>query len=130
VHRRLDGRRRPAEEQRVEGRIRQAADLVDGDAQAMLDLVVRQQVPARLAVVLVHAQLETAAQREPPVSGRVSAPRRRLAVREDVRHDVVDRMIGRKADALEQEVHTLSLAAASQATKAARVAGATCVAGW
>ncbi len=69
-----------------------------------------------LAVFLVEPELEPAAQRETSMTRRISAPSRGLAVIEDVLDEIVERIVGGKTDALEQEVHALECSATEHAS--------------
>lgn len=106
-----DGRRGPTDEQRVERRVGHAADLVDGDAEPVIDLEIGEHVPAVRARVAVRAQLEPAAEREPQVIPWVAAPRCGLTALAHEVHDVLERVVGCESDALEQEIHGAIVAA-------------------
>jgi hypothetical protein len=102
---RFERRCRPSHDQRIERRVGQRSDLVDGDPQSVVNLEVRQDAPVLPPVLLVDAHLEPASERQPEVPVGFTAPGRRLSVTEHPGHDVVHRVVGREADTFEQEVH-------------------------
>lgn len=101
---RTNRRRGPSEEQRVETRVGDLADLLDRDAQPRLLSIMRDDVPTVVRRIALDREIDSGDDRKTSMRARIAAPRGGFALAQRATDEFVEREVRGESHALEQEV--------------------------